>query len=52
MHEGHAYDSWYGYCVIFLWYMLDGCLSEHHSHVWYNYDMVHIAHTLELLVLG
>jgi hypothetical protein len=32
--------------------MLVGWLSEKHSYVWYNTDMVLIVHTFELLVLG
>jgi len=32
--------SWYGCCDIWIWYMLVGWLSEKHSYVWYNFDMV------------
>jgi hypothetical protein len=32
--------------------MLVSWLSEKHSHVWYNIDMVLIVHIFELLVHG
>jgi hypothetical protein len=41
-----------GCCVIWLSYMLAIFLSKKHSHVCYIYDMVPIANTLELLILG
>jgi hypothetical protein len=32
--------------------MVYGWLSEEHSYVWYNIDMILIAHIFELLVHG
>jgi hypothetical protein len=32
--------------------MLDGWLSDQHSYVWYNIDMVPIVYIFELLILG
>jgi hypothetical protein len=45
----HTLYGWFG---IWIWYMLDGWLSEKHSYVWYITNMVLIVYIFELPVLG